>query len=84
MLVAHWGKERLRDRPINLVLTLFILVLVILLLIARVALVTTFAFRRPVVYPEGIQREVNTLLSGRILVTMELQIDKLISKNWDS
>ena len=57
MLVAHWGKERLRDRPINLVLTLFILVLADLLLIARVALVTTFAFRRPVVYPEGIQRE---------------------------
>ena len=48
------------DKSINSVLTLLILVLAILLLIARIALVTMFAFRRPVVYPEGIQRERQT------------------------
>ena len=62
VLVARLREEiyAWTDMSINTVLTLLILVLAILLLIARIALVTMFAFRRPVVYPEGIQRERQT------------------------
>ena len=63
VLIAHWEKEPWE--AINLVLTLFILVLAVLLLKARVVLVIMFAFRRPVIYPEGIQRE--RLISERTI-----------------
>ena len=54
VLATHWGQE---VPNINPVLTLLILVLAILLLIARVVLVTMFAFCRPVEYPEGKREE---------------------------
>ena len=51
VMSAHWGKE---DPDTNPVLTLLLLLLSIGLLIARITLVTIFAFHRPLIYRSDI------------------------------